>query len=241
MKKIFLVAVAMLALSSNAFAESKGGGGGDAVKVGQSWGLLDLNEQLPFKYFNPLADGIWKNAAHAEAENAVNAAMLCTGELPLGSDIPKIYRALGYVLEADLFDSQLTRRIYPDAQIRIKSATGGPLVWVRTDTPLTEIPDEGIIRLIEPATKQQVAVQKDGVVMVYGPIFDKLNAKNKAALVLHEEILHIVLASGSRQIRTHGTQKIRTLVNYLFSFDPSMPMAAWEKICGPTSDFFRTL
>jgi hypothetical protein len=100
-----------------------------------------------------------------------------------------------------------------------------PLLWTFVDKELPEINDEGIIRVENPQTKKQLAVQIGRHVFVYKPDFDELDNLSKAALLTHEAFLYAVKILHPQYIQKNGTEKIRTLnrrfVQFLKGLDKS--------------------
>jgi hypothetical protein len=84
------------------------------------------------------------------------------------------------------------------------------LVWKFTDTPLEEIEDEGVVHLFQDQEqKVQLAVQKDGVVLVHEPTFNQLDDWSKVGMVTHEALIYIQLVGNPRELTTVGTANIR--------------------------------
>lgn len=254
MRTINLIAVVLtvtLGMSVVHAAEGQERGGGDAVKVGSGWGLLDLNESLPFDYFNPTPapKSYWYDSGpEREPFDRVLGAFLALDKCSASFSITVDKETRNFLLKdvASYLTVQWNYIAYGDygamerAYPFLNSKFGDQLVWIATQTPLENIPDEGVVRLADPSGKQQLAVQKDGVVMVYKPIFDRLDARNKAALVLHEALLRMVLKINPSHYQKYGTSKIRELVKLVFSENwNQLPDSAVNRVCGPNSGLFK--
>lgn len=204
--KTTLLAIALvLGQASMGFAAEGGnaGGGGDAVPVKGKWTLLDLAESS--EYFNP-TDGYDALEVRGwfEIEYLRNAESCMATSLDDNGWTVKIHELFaGASGTASGFDLSSFGR------------PNGRLKWKKTNTPLENIKDEGQIRYIDPASKRQVAIQKNGIVTVYSPIYDLMDSANRAALVLHETILFIVLNFNESEYQQHGTENIRRLVHIL--------------------------
>lgn len=212
---------------------TEGVGGGDAVPNQQGgWGLLDLNETLPYNYIIPAP---YQSNTRYELDRHISHTLVCGFKITNNKNNIEMFlaEALDYLTIQRLKE---TKDIHKD---NIKKL-GDQLIWIGTNTPLENIPDEGVVRLEDPSTKQQVAVQKDGVVMVYLPIFEKMNSKNRAALMMHEALLRVVLKLNPNSYAKNGTAKIREFVNLLFNREfYQLPEPVIEKVCGTNSELFN--
>lgn len=105
------------------------------------------------------------------------------------------------------------------------------ITWALTDLPLEDIHDEGSIRIQDPENIQQLAIQKNGVVLIYSKLYDKLSEKGKAALITHEILIATAINLGYDLSSAKGTGPIRQLVSMLFSSNAS----------APTENFYRQI
>ncbi|MEN0060354.1 MAG: hypothetical protein AAGB31_16055, partial [Bdellovibrio sp.] len=92
------------------------------------------------------------------------------------------------------------------------------LKWAFTDLPLESIHDEGEIRISRPESKRQLAIQKDGLVVIQRQEFDALDNESKAALFTHEALLYTVSVLNPDLIEQQGTSLIRTYNRRLLRF-----------------------
>ncbi len=92
------------------------------------------------------------------------------------------------------------------------------LKWAFTDLPLESIHDEGEIRISRPESKKQLAIQKDGLVVIQRQEFNELDNESKAALFTHEALLYTVSVLNPDLIQQQGTSLIRTYNRRLLRF-----------------------
>ena len=83
------------------------------------------------------------------------------------------------------------------------------LKWAFTDVELERLHDEGLISLENENTLKQVAVQKDGLVVVNRKEFNMLDSDSKKALFIHEAVLRSVLVLKPSDIQQNGTAHVR--------------------------------
>ncbi|MFZ3231743.1 MAG: hypothetical protein WA160_16160 [Pseudobdellovibrio sp.] len=102
------------------------------------------------------------------------------------------------------------------SSLEIKPVT--TLRWAFTDETLEEINDEGVIKIQNPESKKQLAIQKDNFVLINKKEFMRLDDESKEALFLHESVLHAVLLLNPKHVKDHGTQFIRNYVRQLLKF-----------------------
>jgi hypothetical protein len=102
------------------------------------------------------------------------------------------------------------------SSLEIKPVT--TLRWAFTDETLEEINDEGVIKIQNPESKKQLAIQKDNFVLINKKEFMRLDDESKEALFLHESVLHSVLLLNPKHVKDHGTQFIRNYVRQLLKF-----------------------
>ncbi|RYZ86846.1 MAG: hypothetical protein EOP06_13745 [Proteobacteria bacterium] len=245
---------------------NEGGGGGDAVASGVEWTLLDLMEPMSANYFSPLsiyqsADehkfigpsldmigmrcGFQADLKGQQKEVAKQYGLKFSGVF--GSPSGRVLKAsLQFIIDASIADNGDYGGVtkfnddVAKAKARFAREFGERLIWIGTNKPLENVEDEGVVRLTDPVTKQQLAIQKDGVVLVYLPIFNRLDGRNRAALVLHEALLRYVLVKSPALHAKFGTAKIRELVRSINAgLDQfgnlnmqSIPDSAFARLCG---------
>jgi hypothetical protein len=97
------------------------------------------------------------------------------------------------------------------------------LTWAFTNQPLEDIKDEGLIRTTLPGKLAQVAIQKDGFVLVYEPLFNAMDNHNQDSLVFHETLIATALRNHISLKSAIGTSPLRELVSLLMSTSPNTP------------------
>jgi hypothetical protein len=93
-----------------------------------------------------------------------------------------------------------------------------PLRWAFTQHELEDLHDEGIIRVTNPATKKQVAIQKYDLVVINKNEFNSMDNESKAALKLHESVLCATKALNPELLQSEGTAPIRYFVRQFVSY-----------------------
>lgn len=248
--KTGLLAVALTSLMAvNAFAQEAAGGtspgGGDAVKNSDgTWSLLDLKEKMATNYFDPFA-ALEKDTGEfgtrnlvADATNKFNA---CSGTLSIFGDESRFRKVnLLQIVWALATGEHLPHGIFSTSELRLfESRFGKQLIWVGTEKPLSNITDEGVVRISDEVTKEQLAAQKDGVVVVYLPIFKKMSQEDRAGLILHESILRFILKTNPLHYQRHGTSKIRELVKLVFTDgSEKLPQPVFGQYCDQDGSLF---
>lgn len=91
------------------------------------------------------------------------------------------------------------------------------MTWVLTDEKLEKISDQGIISTTQANSIEQVAIQKDNIVLINRPLFLKMSDVDKAALLVHELLISTALNLGFDVNSDQGTAPIRKVVAILFS------------------------
>lgn len=226
--------IILLLISVNVWA-GKDRGGGDAVEEARGWTLLDLAEKMDINYIQPITGIEQEQAFNVALENAYRCGVSIHIDAPgyhgLKFNLRDVLKQVAVGNSVPLTDVGLWAFAYHGLQ---------QLVWIGTETPLEEISDEGVIRDVDPKTKKQVAIQLNGVVMVYMPIFRKMDYRSRAALVMHESLLRIVLSKFPHHYAKHGTSKIRKTVNLLFNpANYSIPTAEVQRVCGPQGELWK--
>lgn len=180
------------------------GGGGDAV-VDQdgSTTLLDLIESGEPKFLNPIqviekVKGLFRGLLGGESQ-------LVRLSVEAFKNPDDSYRWEYYLLRS------IGGRHYKmmDNHLMIQPKD---MIFSLTDHALEDLQDEGVIRIIEPVEKIQVAIQdQQGRVVVHRPTFEKMDEKSRAALILHEVILRFVWQYNPKLLKVQGTEPIRRL------------------------------
>jgi len=102
-----------------------------------------------------------------------------------------------------------------------------PLRWAYVDYDLETINDSGLIRVENPQTKKQVAIQKDGLVVINRIEFEKMDGESKTALFVHEAALYATKLLNPALIDSQGTAPVRayvrSLVHYFKNWDYQKP------------------
>lgn len=91
--------------------------------------------------------------------------------------------------------------------------------YALTDNTLNDVGDTGLMKISNPETKKQLAVQdSSGFVLINKDEFKKLDANSKIALKMHESILYLMLKFNPKLIKEKGTAPIRKFVQDLFNY-----------------------
>lgn len=227
-------------------------GGGDAVLNDGKWSLLDLVEQYDASYYFPQSQPYFASEImNRLALTANRCAYPFSALMATQTGIMDRWWDLFFRLPIDRQDKRTTMPderydTYPlntslplpgqSNRIVYRTLKFEPseILWLLTDKELEEIPDEGTIRLpAEIPYKKQLGVQKNGVVFIYRPVFEKLDDRNKAAFIMHELLLFAAMHGGASHLQKHGTSDIRKLVYTLFNSDfKELPQQIFEPVCG---------
>ena len=203
------------------------GGGVSADDPNGRRRLLDLIEKDKLDYFLPSAEMPWPYD-HGIPEGLKNLVIRYeylrnikyNGNGSEDSDIGgpefilSVMMALnpkGVMKDARFFEKGQPGEIY---QIRPVA----PIKWAFTDEPLESLNDEGIIRIENPNTKRQLAIQKNGMVVVNRKEFESIDDESKAGLFIHESVLRAVLLLNPQEIATHGTENVRTYTRRFLNY-----------------------
>lgn len=171
-----------------------------------------LAKDLELKFFNSLSY-FWTNGQLNWKENLLMGfagAALVDVNSRSGADGLHFYKDLLVEIGRSDIKSVLEKRI---------DETGRVVRWVFVDFPLSELNDEGYIRLVDPSTKRQVAVQKDGVVIIHRAEYDLLDDESKGALFLHEGVLSSLLVLKPEIIAGNGTAPVRKIVRRVLAYE----------------------
>lgn len=196
----------ILILSLGTLASAKGGsdgGGADTVSAGGIRSLLDLVEKDDVQYAN---------------------LRVFDFDMSVGTSLSRKFRDQfdRYDSNRQLFDGNydfslsflIALNYLGTAYQDLMAKTGyevAPLIWIFVDHSLPEISDEGAIRVENPETKKQAAVQIGQYVFIDKAEFNLLDDENKAALLTHEAFLYAVKKLAPEYIPKNGTENIRTL------------------------------
>lgn len=124
------------------------------------------------------------------------------------SKLNNLHAYLGKINRKDV-SQNLTARLQKNGRV---------LRWMLVDFPLENLNDEGFISLLDPTTKRQVAIQKDGVVIIQRQEYAELDNESKAALFLHESVLFAVLTMNPDIVQNNGTAPIRKIVRRTINY-----------------------
>jgi hypothetical protein len=119
------------------------------------------------------------------------------------------------------FNTFLWRKNLHDLQILLQrrvQENGRVVRWVFVDFPLELLNDEGFIRLVDPVTKRQVAIQKDGIVIIQRAEYKLLDDESEAGLFMHEGVLFSLLTLKPEIIAAKGTEPVRKIVRRMFEY-----------------------
>lgn len=108
-----------------------------------------------------------------------------------------------------IWEENLRNGVFPELK---------PLRWAFTESFLEDVTDEGIIRVENPKTKRQVAVQIENLVVINKTEFHLMDAESKDALFVHEAVLYAIKKLNPELIKQKGTAPLRAYVNALVSF-----------------------
>ena len=97
------------------------------------------------------------------------------------------------------------------------------LVWAFTDRRLEDVRDEGAIRLSLAGKVEQVAIQKDGFVIINEPLFRRMDRNSQSALFLHESMIATALRDRVNLNSPEGTGPLREIVALLMSAHAELP------------------
>lgn len=221
-------------------------GGGDIVQDGSGkYQLLDLIEKDELDYFMPrtyygnlsqlfftflfFKQGICEDfvgikyeakVAFPKQSSKFEAALLSTFNLNMieglrvydPCDVGRSWQMKAYYLQ------EANKQNVQDKTIDKIS----PLKWAFTNTNLEDLADEGLIRVDNPETKKQLAIQKDGLVVVSKNEFDKLDSLSKESLFIHEAVLFSTKKVNPDLIKKSGTEPVRAYVRRLVKFLSAM-------------------
>ena len=91
--------------------------------------------------------------------------------------------------------------------------------YALTDNELNDVGDAGVMKISNPESKKQLAVQdSNGFVLINKSEFEKLDSNSKIALKLHESLLYLMLKFNPKLIKEKGTAPIRQFVQDLFNY-----------------------
>ncbi len=217
LKLIFFTGLVLLGFNAHAGAEGRGGADTIENKNGGR-SLLDLQEIDDLRYFNFLMQNYSKKISEAHAKMLTP----CFGSLCDEQYVNSSLELFSY--------PQLINELFQGAYavcsgiIKAKDSKGWlmyrtpVLQWAFTNSNLEDIKDEGVMRVFNPNTKRQVAIQKDGLVIINEKEFNLMDNDSKAALKLHESALCAVKALNPELLEFHGTAPVRNFVRQFVSF-----------------------
>lgn len=222
-----------------------GSGGGDSAEDSKGQRrLLDLIEQDELDYFTHLYDrnqeSIRKYLVRLHFvyfsrlnDGHGNSPFYRCGEIPYkywhatgGNEtfVKVLLKAYGLENSTLIFD-HANFSFCPESSSRSENYKFGSispntkvLKWAFTDLPLESINDEGEIRISKPDSKKQLAIQKDGLVVINRAEFNTLDDESKAALFTHEALLYTVSVLNPDLIKKNGTRLVRFYNRKLLRF-----------------------
>jgi len=99
--------------------------------------------------------------------------------------------------------------------LRTFHANPHAMAWILTSKSLENIQDEGIIATPIEGELKQVAVQKDGVVLIQKNLFEAMDEHNQKALFLHEVLIRTALLIGYDLETNLGTSPLRKIIAFI--------------------------
>lgn len=210
---------------------STGGGGGDsATNTHGQRQLLDLIEKDELDYFIP-SPALYNNVIPQEITRALNIMKVeCKAKgnkpynCPTQSTHPEsIMKWTDYIFLSvfahsynmflsyygdNFYDTDLQNMRQIEKNYGLTQSVQ-PLKWAFVDFDLNELNDEGLVHIDNPETKKQLAIQKDGLVVINRSEFDRLDDVGKASLFVHESVLRAVLILNPTTLKEQGTENIR--------------------------------
>lgn len=198
-----------------------GSGGGDSVQNPITGGrsLLDLQENDELKEFSFEMINYDRNL-NTEYQRGILGCMFpgansnCENAYLPGRELSKLDDSL---VQALATCDGITK--YVDSSFKLLFGDKiKPLKWVFIQTPLEEINDEGLIRVTNPETKRQVAIQKNGLVVINQPEFNLMDNTAKAALKFHELALCAAKTTNPDLVKKEGTEPVRYFVRQFTAY-----------------------
>lgn len=119
--------------------------------------------------------------------------------------------------ESYYFQSVSKKILFVWSKLAVSVVYPHQMTWIFTDEHLENIEDEGVIITKLDGSLEQVAVQKNNVVLINKPLFSKLSETDKAALLVHEALIRAAIYAGLDLKSKVGTAPIRKIVAILFS------------------------
>jgi hypothetical protein len=182
-----------------AFANKTGNGGDSIQNHNGTRSLLDLVETDQIDYFTYNAVDYTNHIVNEQGwdhDVASDIDLLSS----LSPDVPS--RDLGNYFSSDLLTNALRSCLNP--------VHGLHFAW--TVVPLEKVSDEGEIRLPSTVTERQLAIQKDGLVVVNKNEFRQIDSLSQGVLKLHEGMICAILKLNPQLIASQGTAPIRSYV-----------------------------
>lgn len=211
---------------SGAIGTNSGGGGASAEDSNGQRRLLDLIEQDELTYFFPDEELKKTNPNFIPLTWLLERSLNSYEKIREGrtwkhkenEDIgdPSFLFNIMYAIDAQFTGMSLKSRQLLLNRYNIPLAQ--PLKWAFTDEDLGKLNDEGLISIENEATKRQVAVQKDGFVLINRQEYQSMDADSQYVLFFHESVLRAVLLLNPGHIESHGTQYVRAYTRQLFRY-----------------------
>lgn len=107
------------------------------------------------------------------------------------------------------------------------------LIWVLTNDDLRKLSDQGVIeyQFKQGEKLEQLAIQKDGTVLIRKDLFENMEPKDQEAFLIHELLIATALSKNLDLYGQLGTRPIRELVGVLFHPDAAqLPQRYFKNI-----------
>lgn len=196
---------------------NSGGGGNSAAALDGQRRLLDLlekdkNDELD--YFDFEMKKYDRNLGADFSSSCLSSVM---GSDYLNFDFCNI---LDIASGNDMTQKEMNdKHMYPKA-----------LRWAFVDFDLSDVGDTGVIHIDNPASKKQLAIQKDGLVLVNRKEFDSLDSESKAGLKIHESALYAVIFLNPELIQAKGTESVRVFTRKLIKFTKNKMASSLDQL-----------
>lgn len=229
MRTKLFIGMCLLSIQISAFAGgSMVGGGGNAIADSSGKiSLLDLVESDD-KYLNSmqiLNEGIFSNKLSMRTEETLYLAVTDPASPFKEGSTARRHSFLSYIYKTfgkrtSVQDYNLNWKFQPI-----------PLMWILTDKSLASLNDQGEMEDIDPETLIQIAVQRDGIVLIDQPNFYLMDSKSQNALLMHEALIRLVSETNPDLIAKKGTAPIRKFNKLLIDriYGAFVPDAALQK------------
>lgn len=197
---VISICVFAVGLQAQAWRE---GNGGDGVRIGTKIYLLDLVESGVEKQSQDVSTSFSHTFFDKELNQWAQNQMVSVPQDVLLSKIGEIHRrnpVLSYMLVIAL----------------------QKLDWTWINTPIKNIEDQGkvqsgVVTVIDDPSLEQLALRVNQTVYVQSALWSELDARNQAALILHEALFSLVHPKRSPEGLSMSSPRVRKIVGFLFS------------------------